>query len=262
VFESTDARGQYRPLLQTLLELSADVCRALREHPRDDVPKKFILAFATKATQTLRAIILLYENDLPQEAQSLIRVAFELHVTFKAFLVLLRADPRRACEQVRDSIMLEKVKQQRAVKFKGLDLISGAPSREDLEEIERKIASRYSKSEFKNIRKHGFSGMSVEERSRGTGCTDIYDIVYRNFSRNVHSTDLTELLLVNQPSLLEERETDYFDSRDAVGCDVALVSAAAIADAVNALFSLGFDDRFRDLMGQRVRVKAIRRNEA
>jgi hypothetical protein len=248
--------------LQTLLELCADVCRALREHPRDDVPKKFILAFATKATQTLRAIILLYENDLPQEAQSLIRVAFELRVTFEAFRVLLRADPRRACERVLDSIMLEKVKQQRAVNFKGLDLIPGAPSREDLEAIERKIASRYSESEFKKMRKHGFSGMSVEERSRGAACIDLYDIVYRNFSRNVHSADLTELLLVNQPSLLEEGKADYFDSRDAVGCDVALVSAAAIADAVNALFSLGFDDRFRNLMGQRERVKAVRSNEA
>ena len=257
VTQSNRVREQYWPLLRTLLDLCTDLCRALRQVPRDDVPKKFLLAFTMKATQTLRAIILLYENDLPQEVQSLVRVAFELRVTVEAFLDLLRTDPQRTCKLVLDSIMLEKVKQQRASDFKGIDLIPGAPTREDLEKLEGEIANRYSVTELKKLRKHGFSEMNVEQRAQKAGCTDLYNIVYRNFSRNVHSADITELLLADNPSVLREGQAaDYFESRDAIGCDVSLVSCAVIAEAVNGVFRLGFRERLDELMARYERLKS------
>jgi hypothetical protein len=250
-----NALTQYRPVLLSLLRLCKEMRRDLRQYPRKDVPKDFILAFLTKAIQTLEAILLLQKNTLFHEAQVLIRVAFELCVTFDAFARLLGRNPRDACMRVLDCINLEKLKQQRASDFKGHDLAAGAPSPKEWEDIEREIASRHSEAELGAMRKYGFSGRSAEGRARDAGLADVYNVVYRNFSRNVHSVDLSELLMLNDPSLLRYHRADYFESRNGVTCDVASISAIEIAARVNVIFQLGFDRRLQRHMARRERVR-------
>ena len=89
---------------------------------------------------------------------------------------------------------------------------------------------------------------------------DLYDIVYRNFSRNVHSADFAELLHMNEPALLDDRYSEYLESRDAVGCEVAFISAAAIADTVNEIFELGFKGRLKRVITRRETLQAARRD--
>ena len=113
------------------------------------------------------------------------------------------------------------------------------------------------------MRKHGFSGLNVEQRARQAGLSSLYDIVYRNFSRNVHSTDLTELTLFNDPQMVKLIPfSDYTESRDFIGCDVAFLSAFGIAEAINGTFQLNFDRRLKRVISRKEKFKESRSSMA
>jgi hypothetical protein len=224
----------------------------LLKNPEHDVAKNILLSYLRKTNNSLEAIILLYEHSLFHEAQSLIRILFELHTTLLSFVDMLQHDPIEACKRVWDSVMLEKVKQQRASNFEGLDLIPGAPSREQLIETEDNIKRRYSNVDLGKIRKNGFSGLNVEQRAKQAGLSSIYDIVYRNFSRNIHSTDIMELTLLNDPEVIVGLHfTNYVESRDLVGCEVIFVSVAGTIDIFNKIFRLDFEQPLNQLINRR-----------
>ncbi|HEX4962616.1 MAG TPA: DUF5677 domain-containing protein [Thermoanaerobaculia bacterium] len=228
----------------------------LRHRGIDDVPSRLVLAFVTKAAQTGRGIVVLYERELYHEAQSLVRVIFEINVSFAHFLRMLSQDPKMACKRVIDSMMLEKIKQQRASGFMGLGLIEDGPTPEDFEAQDAEIAKRYTADEIRAMRKHGFTGLSVEERAKQAGRGDLYQIVYRNFSRNVHGFDYMELLLAEQPSLIgDERCRAYIESRNGTALDVAFGCLGYVVEAVNTAFELGLDARFAQLVKDRQRAR-------
>jgi hypothetical protein len=149
--------------------------------------------------------------------------------------------------RVMDMVMLEKIKQARASDFKGFHLIPGAPTPRELLRAEEKLAARYSPAEFKRLKQHGFTGMNVEQRATRSGLADEYNIAYRNFSRNVHSTDFTELFLQEDPGLISSNLDAYIESRDGVCCELAFISVAGISVGVNDLARLGLDRRIRAL---------------
>lgn len=118
----------YLKLLRHLFRVSQETMETMIANPRrGDVAFQIILAFLIKGTQTLEGILILYKHHLPHEAQALIRVIFELKVTFEAFARLLRKDPRGACERLLDNMMLEKIKQARAFNIFGLEFVPGVP---------------------------------------------------------------------------------------------------------------------------------------
>ncbi len=174
---------------------------------------------------------------------------------------MLQRDPREACMRVWDSVMLEKIKQQKASEFKGIDLIPGAPTPQDLLAQECEIANRYSESELKKIKKHGFSGLNVEQRARQAGLSDYYNIVHRNFSRNVHSTDFMELALLHNPNMIEKMLfSNYTDFRDLIGCEITFISAAGVAATINNIFQLNFDRRLMKLYKLRKKLQQSRKS--
>lgn len=136
--------------------------------------------------------------------------------------------------------MLEKIKQARA---------SDCPIPGGLLEIEKEISTRYSPEELKKLKQYGFTGMNVEHRARCSGLSDEYNIIYRNFSRYVHSTDFAELLLQQEYSgrILLDR-TAHLENRDDVCCSIAFMSVASISAGVNYLAGLGLNRRFRALL--------------
>ncbi|OFW25345.1 MAG: hypothetical protein A3H27_07245 [Acidobacteria bacterium RIFCSPLOWO2_02_FULL_59_13] len=231
------------PFLQELVGIGEDIVTTLRNRPKPQVPDRLITVFAAKAAQTARAIVVLYQHGLALEAQSLVRILFEVSVSFDAFLHLLRKDPKSACHRLLDAMALEKSKQQRASNYAGHELVEGAPGPDEFAQKEKEIALRYSTSELKSMRKYGFSGLSVEDRARQAGCKDYYDIIYRNFSRNVHGSDFSELMLANDPSMLEDRRGDFFESRDSIALDVAYMALWSVTDRVNGGFGLCQDAR-------------------
>lgn len=260
-YKPSDTLKQYRPLLRRLLRLTEDTAKALRERRKPLGPDRILVAFLGKAVDTLRGVLLLQEEGLCHEAQSLARILFELRLSFDSFVEMLRVDVQSACLRVIDTVMLEKVKQARASEFKGLDLVPGAPTPEQLSEVERKIASRYPEKELKKLKQHGFTGMNVEQRAKRSDLSDEYNIVYRNFSRNVHSTDFTELLVQEDPELVVSDHDAYLEGRNAVCCEVAFISVGGIAIIVNDLVGLGLDRRVHGLMRAREQLLRDRRAE-
>ena len=61
-------------------------------------------------------------------------------------------------------------------------------------EREQQIIAKYGKDTADKVRRHGFSGLSIEERAKHVDLSTEYHIVYRNFSRNIHNTNYMENL--------------------------------------------------------------------
>lgn len=181
------------------------------------------------------------------------RGLFELRLSFDAFIEMMRTNVSAACQRVMDAAMLEKIKQARASAFQGLNLAPGAPTPEELSSIEAEISGRYPAAEFKNLKRHGFTGMNVEQRAKQSRLSNEYDIIYRNFSRNVHSTDFTELFIQEDPALVKS-SAEYIEQRDTVSYEVAFISVLGVVMRVNALVHLGLDRRIRDLLKARERI--------
>src|ERR1700688_192990 len=127
------------PLLRELVGLAEDIVVTLRHRRSRDVPARLVLAFVNKAAQTGRGIVVLYERAIYHEDQALIRVIFEISISCEHFLRMLREDPKAACQRVIDSMMLEKIRQQRASGFMGLGLLPDGPSQDDFEAADATI---------------------------------------------------------------------------------------------------------------------------
>jgi hypothetical protein len=211
------------------------------------VPDRILLAFLGKAADSLKGVLALQKQGLCHEAQSLARGLFELRLSFEAFAEQLQVDQRAACLRVMDTIMLDKIKQARASDFKGFDLVPGAVTPNKFIEPEKDISKRYSPDELKKLKQHGFTSMNVEQRANRYGLSDEYNIGYRNFSRNVHSTDFMELLLQEDPGLISSDHGVYLEQRDTVCCQLAFISVAGISCRVNDLAGLGLNRRIRAL---------------
>lgn len=177
-------------LNEGLLEIGKGVVAHLSHPEKSRQPPNAILAgFSRKAVKSLGAIQLLVKQGFWEEAQVLTRVIFELRATFDCFLKMLRDDPETACRRIFDAMTLEKMKQIRSYSNPSFQQVIRRP------EWDKRIAtveSRYSEKELAALKKHGFSGMSVEDRCRTAGHSNVYQIIYRNLSRNVHSTDFFE----------------------------------------------------------------------
>ncbi len=236
--QSSDILKNWQEIIRELVEICEKLCDRLSKRINGDPPVTFIYAFVIKATQTLKSISLLYEHGLSEQGQALVRMLFEAQVNFDCFLKLLDKDARSACQRIIDNMTLEKVKQQRVTNFKGLDLIPGTPTRKQLEEQEAEVASRYSSADFQNLRRYGFTGQSMEKRAASLELQDLYNIVYRNFSRNIHSTDYAELMMIQKHGNVEDF-SDYYRSRDHVSCNIAVLSAGRMAVSANRIYRCG-----------------------
>jgi hypothetical protein len=247
----------YLNILRLLFRISNKIIETMIANPRrGDVAFQIILAFLIKGTNTLEGILLLYKQHLPHEAQALVRVIFELNVNFEAFVRLLRKDPKVACQMFLDSIMLGKIKQARASKFMGFEFVPGAPILESLAANEKKIKGRYDPQELEKIRKYGFSCLSVEQLARQADHTKYYNLVYRNFSRNIHSTDFIEHLhIISKTNASMFKITYPALERNLVAYDVTFMSSFGITAIVENIFHYGFDLKLRHLKARRDKLR-------
>ena len=209
-------------LLGALIEICEPLLRATVAVPIEHVPVRIVDAMFLKSVDTLRAVRLLYRSGLPVQAQALVRILFEVRVDIELFMQVCAADPAAAAHKVLDAMMLQKISQQRQSKFLGLVSVPGAPSREKMLECEQQLIAKLGKDTADKMRRHGFSGLSIEERAKHVGLSTEYNIVYRNFSRNIHNTDYMEHL-AERGAISKERWQHYQDVRD----DTALSTAVA-----------------------------------
>lgn len=90
-----------------------------------------------------------------------------------------------------DAMLLEKMKQIRSYANKEFQERVGRPA---WDTAIGDISSRYTSAELDAMKKNGFTGISVEQRCQKAGHVQVYQIMYRNLSRNVHGTDFAEQL--------------------------------------------------------------------
>ena len=116
---------------QELMARLAPVCRDLTERlaarSEGDVTASIVYALFQKGFDTYRGIAVLYGESLTIQGQVLVRVLLEVRMDLDIFLRLSASDPQQAARRVVDSMMLEKVKQQRQSDFRGLELVDGSP---------------------------------------------------------------------------------------------------------------------------------------
>ena len=151
-------------------------------------------------------------------------------------------DPRQAAGRLVDTMMLEKVRQQRQSGFRGLELVDGAPIPEALLALGAELVGRYGKNDTRAMRRHGFSGLSIEDRANELGLEDLYNVVYRHFSRNVHGTDYMEHL-----GALGDGDRgkwrDYEDLRDHVALSTAITCLVQMTLLTSDQFEYGLENK-------------------
>jgi len=195
------------------------------------------VSLAFQATQDTRAIVSLYKATLREPAQILVRALLECRFNFDVFVLRFLRDPNGTIRLMLDAMMLEKIRQAESSNFAGLDLIPGAPTPDDFRTREKEIRSRRSPSEVQKLKQYGFSLMSVEQRARELHHIDVYNIVYRNCSRNVHGSDYVECLS-RDLELRTVPYSAYIEARDNVSLFTAAWCSLAIFDCAVKFFRL------------------------
>ena len=161
-----------------------------------------------------------------------------MRVTFECFVRMLRENDREACYRVLDAMMLEKIKQLESVDYYPDAPADIRPSREVWEKKKARIVERYPSAEIRAMRRHGFTGISIETRCRQVGELSAYNTIYRNFSRNVHSTDYVEQF---GDDLQGSDFPDYLDARNSIMFGVTYNCVKWVAEWVNNLLERPVD---------------------
>jgi len=148
-----------------------------------------LTSFYRKAVNTFRAIEVLKQQRLIEEAWILLRVLLETHVNFVYFL---KNDPKVMCQRYADAPVLDKLKHLREVSFYEGTPTAALHRREKWEAIEAEIQARYTAQEIKAMRRNGLTGLSFEDRTKVVGLKTMYEFCYRIASRSVHMFDPAE----------------------------------------------------------------------
>jgi hypothetical protein len=228
-------------LVGALIEICEPLLKRTATVPADHVAVRIIDALFLKSVDTLRAVRLLYRSELPIQAQTLIRILFEVRVDIELFMQACVTDQAKAAHRVLDTMMLQKIRQQRQSNFLGLTSVPEAPSREEMLNDEQQLITKYGKDTADKMRRHGFSGLSIEERAKQISLSIEYNIVYRNFSRNVHNTDYMEHL-AERGVIGEERWQCYQDVRDHAALSTAIACTWRTAWFVDSMLERTYFD--------------------
>jgi len=196
--------GDIRKLNQRLLEVSEKVAAEARLHAiAQSAPGKILLSFFQKAVNTFKAIEVLKKERLIEEAWILLRVLLETHVNYFYFI---RGDAEAMTRRYVDAGMLDKLKQLREVNFYEDTSAENLHRRRDWELAEVDIRARYSAKEIESLKRHGFTGLSFQERARTVGLKAMYEHCYRIASRSVHTFDPAETLLFSDYAFPGQRK--------------------------------------------------------
>ena len=240
-------QAEWEELIARLMPVCHALDEALAAKPEKDVIATIARALFQKGCDTLRAINVLYRESLPMQAQALIRVLLEVRMDFEIFLQRASENPTEAARHVIDAMMLEKIRQQRQTDFRGHELVEGAPPPETLLALEKDLVARYGNGAAKAMRRYGLSGLSVEDRANQLGLSDVYNVVYRNFSRNVHGTDYMEHFRAQGMKAMDQWG-EYENLRDHVALSTAITCGWQMASLANGMFGCGLEGKLQRIL--------------
>jgi hypothetical protein len=250
--------GAGRESLLHMADGALDVAVALEERVAGkpgDAMVNVLHSLLMKAISTTKAIVLLYAAALPTEAQTLIRVLIELRIDLRMFLKMCgELGVEKTVHRVNDAMMLEKGKQQRASEYAGHDLVEGGISPQRWMEIEQGFSETYGKEEARKMARFGFSAKSIEDRAEAVELGDLYGVVYRNFSRNVHGIDYMEQMRAAGRAPIT-KVPDYEGMRDRVALSTTIRCLLAILHQVNGVLGCGAEEQIEGKVKETLSLK-------
>ena len=256
--------GDIRKLNSRLLVASNTVAIKLQRHAVAKTPQgRILVALFRKAVNTFRAIQLVRSARLLEESFVLLRVLLETHVNLIFFL---KGDnPTALTRRLADASMLEKLKYLKEVAFFEGTKLEESGRREKWKEVEARIVDQYSKAELHALRKHGYSGLNVQQRAQAVGLGTMYSHMYRITSRSVHMFDPAETEIVGhlddegvQNELLSSRRTMLDSGQNFLLGRLAFLMSKIVDDALIAvqLLELGLGyEKYRDKQGGEATVE-------
>ncbi|MDP2205804.1 MAG: DUF5677 domain-containing protein [Alphaproteobacteria bacterium] len=193
------------------------------------VTTRIHVALAHKATDLFDGILQLQKLQLMEPAQALIRCLFETNLKFGCFVRLVEEKGYGdVCQLVMDSLIIMKHRDAVQQGFLDAENIS-------FQELADSIKGSYSEDQIKKIQKHGFSMRSVEELANIENKKEFYNIMYRNFSRNVHANDLAEYFY-HQGIMDVDEQTER---RNLAAISFSHISFRQIITYMNEAYDLG-----------------------
>lgn len=206
---------------------------------------QIITGFFRKSIQVLTASNLLSNSNLWDEAQILARVLFELRIKFDFFIKEALNDEEKACDLIMDAWLLQRVKELETSNWLGVT----EDNRKHYTELMVNLRAKRSESEIKRIRSHGFPGRSLQQCARDLGHEVPYEVLYRRFSRGIHSSDYVEFMA--SPDY--EWDIQYREKRDPMTAYLVHFSVGGMAEKVNSLVLKGKYNEPLDNLGNRRR---------
>ena len=182
--------GDVRILNNRLLDISNRLAVKLQKHAVAKTPQgRILVALFKKAVNTFRGIQRLKAERLIEESWVLLRVLLETHINLVFFL---KNDATELAKRWADASILEKLKYLREVNFYEGTEMAHMARRDQWEALAGEIECRYSREEFRALKRHGFSATSVQGRAEAVGLGAKYQHLYRIASRSTHMFDPAE----------------------------------------------------------------------
>ncbi len=196
-----------------------------------------LFTYYYKAVDTSDGIIQLYKKGLPECAQALFRILFETWLKHDEFLRLGNdVGEDSALDIAKDSMLLAGYKRANIQKVE-----DDAYIKSEIEGIKKK----YNKNDIENMKKYGFSKMSIANLSEKQGKISFYDCLYRNFSRNIHAEDTQEYYYKIYKMDIE----DHVKERDGLAIRQSFVILMQMIGAMNLRFDLKLNKKLEMLIG-------------
>ena len=190
-----------------------------------------------KSIDLSEGVIRMYEEDLPENAQILIRTLFETNVNFGYFLSLIQSvGEDAACFKCFYGVVLESKKN-----YTQQGLLERWNDKVMLYDLEEHFKST---GDFNGMKKNGFSSVSIEERAKISGRVDEYNMMYRNFSRNAHANDLVEYLIKIKSF---DSEQIYHQDRDEAALIHSFLSLYQMTVFVSKSFGIKADEGLSEI---------------
>jgi hypothetical protein len=221
-------------LNRRLSRTSETLCDLLKPQISTDPFACVCHSFLRRGARTLRAVNVLYEKELIEQAQALVRSLLENNVNFHWLMHLAESGRRQALQRYLDAMMLDWIRQAREGQSVGFLDPGDQPEMERLTRTESEIKARYSAQDFEKLKRFGFTGVPFEQRAKEIGLEQLYCVVYRTFSRPVHSSDFAEQRAITAEANLEK----FSEILENITLCTAQFSVVGITTKVNDLFRL------------------------
>ena len=197
--------------------------------------ESILFAYHYKSVDTSDGIIQLYKHNLPECSQALFRVLFETYIKHDELLIVAREQGKsKALELALDSMMLMANKrvntQEKYVEFQ---------NRPNIKNIEQK----YSRETINKIKRYGFSKIPIDQLAKKHNKDHIYQMLYRNFSRNIHADDAQEYIL----KFSENEWKDHIIQRDEVAISEAFKISMEMVLRMNKAFEMKLDTELESI---------------